>query len=100
MPDDRLDQIIDALDRKHQRATYGAVASLLGKAPRTLMSGRDRDMRHSWVVNRKNGQPTGYEPELMHPDLLGSERIIETRDELEKWLAVHAASVLQAQRAA
>ena len=40
MPTMTLDQIIDALDRSHQRATYGAVGSLLGQAPRTLMKGR------------------------------------------------------------
>lgn len=93
MTDDTLDQILDALDRKQQRATYGAVAAVLGKAPRTLMKGRERDQRHSWVVSRQSGQPTGYEAEQLHPNLVGSERVIETREELEKWLAVHAENV-------
>ena len=87
MSDERMDQVIDALDREHQRATYGAVAALLGKAPRTLMSGRQRDLRHSWVVSRKSGTPTGYDPALMHPELLAHDHIIETREELERWLA-------------
>ena len=87
MSDERMDQIIDALDREHQRATYGAVAALLGKAPRTLMKGRQRDVRHSWVVSRTSGVPTGYEPSQMHPQLLASERIIETREDLERWLS-------------
>jgi hypothetical protein len=87
MPDDRMEQIIDALDRERQRATYGAVAALLGKAPRTVMSGRQRDHRHSWVVGRKSGTPTGYNTDLLHPELLTHEHIIETRAELEHWLA-------------
>ncbi len=87
MSDERMDQIIDALDREHQRATYGAVAAYLGKAPRTLMSGRGRDARHSWVVSRKSGTPTGYDAGQLHPELLANEHIIETREELERWLA-------------
>jgi alkylated DNA nucleotide flippase Atl1 len=87
MTDNKMDQILDTLDQARQRATYGAVAALLGTAPRTLMSGRERDHRHSWVVSRKSGQPTGYEPGQTHPELLRSERVIETREELEGWLA-------------
>ena len=90
MTDDRMDQILDTLDQARQRATYGAVASVLGKSPRVLMSGRDRDLRHSWVVSRKSGQPTGYEADQMHPELTRSDRVIETREELEKWLATRA----------
>ena len=96
----KLDQIIDVLDRRQQRATYGAVASLLGTAPRTLMSGRDRDQRHSWVVSRKNGQPTGYESEQVHPALMVSERVIESREELEKWLEALGESAAVMSRAA
>jgi hypothetical protein len=87
MPEDRMDQIIDALDRERQRATYGAVAAYLGKAPRTLMAGRERDQRHSWIVSRKTGTPTGYDPSQMHPELLANDRILETREEMERWLA-------------
>jgi len=85
-----LDQILDALHGKHQRATYGAVAAAVGSSPRTLMKGRERDQRHSWVVSRQSGQPTGYEPEQLHPALVASDQVIETREELEKWLVVHA----------
>lgn len=91
MHDDRMDQIIDVLDHARQRATYGAVAALLGRAPRTLMKGRDRDSRHSWVVSSKNGEPTGYGAELLHPELKRSDRVIESREELEKWLVTQPA---------
>ena len=81
-----MDQILDALDRSHQRATYGAVASLLGKAPRTLMQGRERDQRHSWVVSRQTGEPTGYHPDQMHPSLREHDQVLDTREALADWL--------------
>ena len=81
-----MDQILDALDRSHQRATYGAVAALLGQPPRTLMKGRDRDQRHSWVVSRKNGEPTGYQSDDVHPSLKEREQVIDNKEELVKWL--------------
>lgn len=88
MPNEKMDEILDTLDQARQRATYGAVAAIVGSSPRTLMAGRERDRRHSWVVSRKSGQPTGYEPDQMHPELMRSERVIETREELERWLAM------------
>lgn len=86
MSDFTMDQILDALDRTHQRATYGAVAAVLDRPPRTLMQGRDRDQRHSWVVSRKNGEPTGYPPEQVHPALLERPEVLDTKEELELWL--------------
>ncbi len=82
-----MDEILDALERGRQRATYGAVAALLGRAPRTLMSGRERDQRHSWIVSRKTGEPTGYEPDQLHPELRANVHVIDARQELEEWLA-------------
>jgi hypothetical protein len=87
MAENNMDQILDRLNDARQRATYGAVAAVVGSAPRTLMTGRERDLRHSWVVSRKSGQPTGYEAEQVHPELMRSERVLETREELERWLA-------------
>jgi hypothetical protein len=87
MPDTTLDHILDALDDARQRATYGAVASLLGRTPRSLMRGRTRDRRHSWVVNRTSGKPTGYADDELHPDLQRNEHLIDTALELERWLA-------------
>ena len=96
MATEKLDQIIDALHAHRQRATYGAVAAVIGAAPRTLMSGRDRDQRHSWVVSRKTGQPTGYEPEQIHAELGNSAHVIGSRDELEQWLASNSAELVSA----
>ena len=92
MPADTLDQILDALHLARQRATYGAVAGTLGAAPRTLMKSRERDQRHSWVVSRKTGLPTGYEPEQQHPELLLNDRVIESRDEMASWLQAQPAT--------
>jgi len=86
MTDMTLDAILDTLENSRQRATYGAVASLLGKTPRTLMRGRERAQHHSWIVNRNNGKPTGYDEELLHPELAVNEHVIDSRDELEAWL--------------
>jgi hypothetical protein len=86
MSDVTIDQILDALDRSHQRATYGAVAALLGRAPRTLMQGRDRDQRHSWVVSRKSGEPTGYQPTQVHPALRERDQVLDSKDDLARWL--------------
>ena len=86
MSDLTIDQILDALDRAHQRATYGAVAALLGTSPRTLMQGRGRDPRHSWVVSRRSGEPTGYSADQMHPDLRTNPEIFESKEDLARWL--------------
>ena len=96
MANEKFDQILDALNAHRQRATYGAVAAVLGAAPRTLMSGRDRDQRHSWVVSRKTGQPTGYEPDQIHPELQAVPHVIEARDELDKWLSSTSAELVPA----
>lgn len=85
-----LDTVLDTLEHARQRATYGAVASVLGKTPRTLMRGRERGPRHSWVVNRNNGLPTGYDESLLHPELALHAHVIDSREELEALLASRA----------
>jgi hypothetical protein len=86
MSDFTMDQILDALDQSHQRATYGAVAAVLDRQPRTLMQGRERDQRHSWVVSRRNGEPTGYQPADIHPALRERPDVLDTKDGLAHWL--------------
>lgn len=81
-----IDSILDHLEQYHQRATYGAVAALVNSSPRSLMTGRDRNPRSSWVVSRRDGQPTGYTDEQKHPELGERERVISTPEELRKWL--------------
>ena len=81
-----LDSILDQLDLHHQRATYGAVAALVDTSPRSLMAGRDREPRSSWIVSRQSGMPTGYAEEQMHEELASRENILSTPESLRVWL--------------
>ena len=81
-----LDSILDVLNQFHQRATYGAVAGVVNSSPRSLMTGRDRDKRSSWVVSRESGLPSGYAEEQKHDNLTDRERILGSPDELRNWL--------------
>ena len=81
-----LDQIVDLLDSHGQRATYGAVASLVGASPRSLLKGRERGRRYSWIVNRDTGLPTGYQPDQLDPRLQDSGPVLVTVAELSAWL--------------
>ena len=87
MADYSLDQILDALDRHRQRATYGAVAKLVDRPPLFLMAGRPRDFRHAWVVNATTGLPTNYGPADMPSDLRRRAEILSSSRALEDWLA-------------
>jgi hypothetical protein len=82
-----IDSILDQLDRFHQRATYGAVAAVVDSSPRSLMTGRARDQRSSWIVSRQTGKPTGYEPDQTHPDIAEREGVLDTAEALRSWLA-------------
>ena len=81
-----LDEIVDLLDQHGQRATYGAVARLLGQSPRSLLKGRDRGRRFSWIVNRDTGLPTGYADDQIDPRLRDSGPVIDSDDQLRQWL--------------
>jgi hypothetical protein len=81
-----LRQVLDLLNQHHQRATYGAVAGLFGKAPRSLMQGLPRDWRHSWVVNKETGLPSEYPAGKIHPAIRERPEILEAEQDLEAWL--------------
>ena len=81
-----LDDIVELLDRHAQRATYGAVAKLVGHSPRSLLKGRDRGRRYSWIVNRETGKPTGYKEDQIDPRLTNSGPVIRTDTDLRLWL--------------
>ena len=82
-----LDLIIDTLDRHHQRATYGAVAGIVGGLAQAVMSGRPRNPRNSWVVAKATHLPTGYSDAEKHPALLERALVLETPNHLREWLA-------------
>jgi len=81
-----LDSVLDELDRFHQRATYGAVAGVVDSSPRSLMSGRARDPKSSWIVSRKDGLPTGYDAGRTHPDIQARGEILQSPEALRVWL--------------
>ena len=94
-----LDDVIDMLDKQHQRASYGAVAGIFGVAPNGLMVGRPRNHEHSWVVaatnNRQTGSrrgwPTGYADVQIHPECVrqireSPENFIKDTNDLSQWL--------------
>ncbi len=86
-----LEDIIAFLNAKQVRATYGAVAELIGGIPRgvgdRLTRLYSRSPEASWVVNAETGMPTGYEPHERHPALLSNAEIIGSGVELERRMA-------------
>jgi hypothetical protein len=81
-----LDSILEHLDSFHQRATYGAVAAVVGTSARSLMAGRERNSGSSWIVSSQTGQPTGYAPEQVHESLTERDVILRNPEALLKWL--------------
>lgn len=82
---------LDYLNANKQRATYDAVKSYLGfgtfdKVDWSEILGPDRQYT-SWVINKKTGMPTGYQPADLHPDLLVSEEIITKGKQLQALIA-------------
>ena len=94
-----LDDVVAALNDRRQRATYGAVAKVVGRPVRGLMRGRTDPISDSWVVaattsrqsGSRRGRPTGFTDADMHPDCLRQFRespndVIDDADELRAWL--------------
>ncbi|MGF1740155.1 hypothetical protein L4C34_03550 [Vibrio profundum] len=76
--DDTLNQIIGYLNENGIRATYGAVADVLGVNAQSVgMLLGERRPEVSWVVNRKTGMPTGYLIEECAYNLLSRQEIIK-----------------------
>jgi hypothetical protein len=99
-----LQGIVARLDAHKQRATCGAVAELVGKPSRGLMSGRARKasrIRGSLLATNsqdsRRGWPTGYSKNQIHPDcyrqiLEGVDNIIDTGEALKQWISEKAPS--------
>lgn len=81
-----LDGIVQLLDRHHQRATYGAVADLLGVPARSLMSDVPKRKLYSWVVSAQTFQPTRYPPSAIHADLQENDEVLSTSLALAEWI--------------
>ncbi len=81
-----IGKVVDQLNALKVRATYGAVAELIGVHPRQIgqMLG-DRCSRNSWIVSAQTGMPTGYTDAQIHPDVPGS-HVVRTAGELGRLL--------------
>ena len=85
-----LESILELLQRHHQRATYGAVAALVGRTPQNVMQGCPRNRLHSWVVNKETGIPTKYPAEMIHPALKERDEILSSDQGLAAWLQLRS----------
>ena len=81
--------ILEVLERHHQRATFGAVAGILGRETQSLFNGYVRSSKTAWVVNKKTGLPTGAKESNYPPGLLQNERVIDSTEDLQVWLQEH-----------
>jgi hypothetical protein len=88
MSDPRLDEILRFLNEEQIRATYGAVAAVLGVIPQSIGARLgSRRAAASWIVNSQSGLPTGYQAGEIHPALFSKNSIIKSGDELQRRMA-------------
>jgi len=81
--------VLAFLNDARTRATYGAVASVIGLPAQSVGQALgERRAEASWVVNDQTELPTGYEQTNWHPDLLASSSVIRTGNELALRLAL------------
>ena len=82
-----LQDILNALNREQIRATYGAVAEVLGIPARSVGKrlGAPR-AEASWVVRDTTGLPGDYQPSELHAQLTRRSTIIRTGAKLRKML--------------
>lgn len=78
-----LDEVLTFLNAEQIRATYAAVADVVGVVPRAL-SGQlgPRRPESSWVVSAENELPTDYDQTEWHPALLSRGEVIKSGREL------------------
>ena len=87
LPQIPIELVIDTLNAVERRATYGAVASVVGQVdPRcvgaVLQQVGGRCPRNSWVVRDDTGLPSGYSKDQLHPRLEASALTIDSGDQL------------------
>jgi hypothetical protein len=82
-----LDAIIECLANHRQRATYGAVAPLVGAIPLGVMKDKLRNFLNSWVVAQEDHEPTGYTEAEKDPKLKDNPFIIDDAERLRKRLS-------------
>jgi hypothetical protein len=82
-----LAELIALLNEHHQRATYGAIAAVVGGIAQGIGPRLGaRNHLHSWAVNKRTGLPTVYAAAERHPQLLENAHWIANGEELQAWL--------------
>jgi hypothetical protein len=84
-PQPTLEQVLVVLNDEQIRATYEAVAELVGIALESfpVCLGQPRPFA-SWIVNAATGLPAKYPPAQIHPALRRSPRILASAAELKR----------------
>jgi len=84
---DAIQDVLACLNAAKTRATYGAVAEVIGGLARGVGQRLGaRRTEASRVVSSATGLPSGYVPTEIHPDLIGSP-LLRTGSELRELLA-------------
>jgi hypothetical protein len=83
--DPKLADIVRFLSEHKVRATYGAVAEVLGVLPRSMGARLGpRNPQASWVVRLDTGMPSGYSTQEMDPELTTRTELIRNGAELAR----------------
>jgi hypothetical protein len=85
-----LKQILNYLNDERIRATYGAVANVLGIVPQSVGQRLgDKTKRTSWVVNLESGLPSGYEHDQIDESLEANPTVVRDGRELATRIRRH-----------
>jgi len=86
---EQLAQLVAALAKNTQKATYTAVAGLVGLPARTVMHALLKDPQGEWVVAKQSHQPTGYSTNQLRPQLKSNSSVIASTAVLASWWEKH-----------
>ena len=63
-----IPEITAILEKKKVKATYGALADMLGARAEYVISSFSKSRNNRWIVNAKTGLATGYADEFLDDD--------------------------------
>ncbi|MDD1607359.1 MAG: hypothetical protein LUO95_03210 [Methylococcaceae bacterium] len=86
---EQLAQLVAALAKHSQKATYTAVAGVVGLPARTVMNALLKDPQGEWVVAKASHQPTGYSTNQLRPQLKTNSSVISSAAVLASWWEKH-----------
>jgi hypothetical protein len=87
--DDKLEKIVEYLNKVKTRCTYGVVAEIIGVNPQSVgVHLGERRPEVSWVVNLNTGDPTDYQNSEKHPELYRTKRIITSAEVIRRNLGL------------